>query len=91
MLYGYYHFIEPGYYEDGSFGIRIESLLVTVKASTEVKYSNRFLTRFDYKYSSFRIVTKTFNISHLNQLHWYGKSATVSIEFLHTLIASRFL
>ncbi|XP_065838803.1 xaa-Pro aminopeptidase 1-like [Oscarella lobularis] len=27
---------EPGYYEDGSFGIRIESLLVTVKASTEI-------------------------------------------------------
>ena len=35
-------FIEPGYYEDGSFGIRIESLLVTVKASTEVKYSDHF-------------------------------------------------
>ncbi|XP_065838781.1 xaa-Pro aminopeptidase 1-like [Oscarella lobularis] len=36
---------EPGYYEDGSFGIRIESLLVTVKASTENRYKNvQYLT-----------------------------------------------
>lgn len=30
------HIAEPGYYEDGSFGVRIENLVVVVKAKTEV-------------------------------------------------------
>ena len=28
--------VEPGYYEDGRFGIRIESLLLIVEANTPV-------------------------------------------------------
>ena len=27
---------EPGYYEDGKFGIRIENIMLTVKADTKV-------------------------------------------------------
>ena len=29
-------FIEPGYYEDGKFGVRIENLVLVVKAETKV-------------------------------------------------------
>lgn len=29
-------YIEPGYYEDGEFGVRIESLMLITKADTEV-------------------------------------------------------
>ena len=32
--------IEPGYYEDGNFGIRIENCVLIVKANTKFKYSN---------------------------------------------------
>jgi len=36
---------EPGYYHDGSFGIRIESLILVVKAQTEHNFKNKgFLT-----------------------------------------------
>lgn len=36
---------EPGYYEDGKFGIRIESLQIVVKAETKNNFGNRgFLT-----------------------------------------------
>ena len=31
--------IEPGYYEDGNFGIRIENCVLTVKANTKYKYA----------------------------------------------------
>ena len=36
---------EPGYYEDGKFGIRIESLCLIVKTSTKFNFNNKgFLT-----------------------------------------------
>lgn len=35
--------IEPGYYENGQFGIRIENCVLTVKAQTKYKYAD-FLT-----------------------------------------------
>ena len=35
-------FPEPGYYEDGKFGIRIESLVVVKKTETKVCYINIF-------------------------------------------------
>ena len=39
---------EPGYYEDGAFGIRIENLVRVVKADTKHNFSNRgFLTFSD--------------------------------------------
>ncbi|XP_072094981.1 xaa-Pro aminopeptidase 1 isoform X2 [Mobula birostris] len=38
---------EPGYYEDGSFGIRIESIFLTVPAKTKYQYLNRESLRFE--------------------------------------------
>ncbi|XP_064599693.1 xaa-Pro aminopeptidase 1-like [Liolophura sinensis] len=36
---------EPGYYEDGQFGVRIENLMLVVKAKTEHNFKNKgFLT-----------------------------------------------
>ena len=32
--------IEPGYYEDGNFGIRIENCVLIVKEKTKFNYSN---------------------------------------------------
>lgn len=31
-----FNFVEPGYYEDGKFGVRIENLVLVVKADTKV-------------------------------------------------------
>ena len=41
---------EPGYYEDGNFGIRIENLCITVPKQTE----NNFMGR---RYVGFEVVT----------------------------------
>lgn len=38
---------EPGYYEDGAFGIRIENLVVTMKAETRYNFKERGYLRFD--------------------------------------------
>ncbi|XP_064631174.1 xaa-Pro aminopeptidase 1-like isoform X2 [Lineus longissimus] len=38
---------EPGYYEDGSFGIRIENLVVVEKADTEHNFKNKGFLTFD--------------------------------------------
>ena len=34
--------LEPGYYHDGEFGIRIESLVVVKDAKTQVNIFNRY-------------------------------------------------
>lgn len=38
---------EPGYYEDGAFGIRIESLVVTRKAETRFNFNNSGFLEFE--------------------------------------------
>ncbi|XP_075907440.1 xaa-Pro aminopeptidase 1 isoform X2 [Nelusetta ayraudi] len=38
---------EPGYYEDGSFGIRIENVVLVVQAKTKYNYRNRGSLTFD--------------------------------------------
>lgn len=38
---------EPGYYEDGQFGIRIESLVVTRKAETKYNFNNTGYLEFE--------------------------------------------
>lgn len=38
---------EPGYYEDGSFGIRIESLVVTQKADTAYNFNDKGFLKFE--------------------------------------------
>lgn len=45
LLFSNGHFTEPGYYEDGKFGIRIENIVRIVKAETEHNFRERgFLT-----------------------------------------------
>ncbi|XP_066475655.1 xaa-Pro aminopeptidase 1 isoform X1 [Tiliqua scincoides] len=38
---------EPGYYEDGSFGIRIENVVIVVPAKTKYNFSNRGSLTFE--------------------------------------------
>lgn len=38
---------EPGYYEDGVFGIRIENLVVTRKAETQYNFKNQGFLKFE--------------------------------------------
>lgn len=38
---------EPGYYESGEFGIRIENLVVTRKAETKYNFNNQGFLKFD--------------------------------------------
>lgn len=38
---------EPGYYEDGSFGIRIENICITVPAATPNNFANRKFLKFE--------------------------------------------
>lgn len=39
--------IEPGFYQDNEFGIRIENCVLTVKAPTKYKFSNVEFITFD--------------------------------------------
>jgi len=38
---------EPGYYEDGQFGIRIENVCITVEADTPHRFNNKRYCRFE--------------------------------------------
>uniref|UniRef100_A0A8D0GIV6 Xaa-Pro aminopeptidase 1 n=1 Tax=Sphenodon punctatus TaxID=8508 RepID=A0A8D0GIV6_SPHPU len=38
---------EPGYYEDGSFGIRIENVVLVIRAKTKYNFSNRGSLTFE--------------------------------------------
>lgn len=38
---------EPGYYEDGSFGIRIENICVSTRAETRHNFMGRNFCRFE--------------------------------------------
>ena len=38
--------IEPGYYEDGEFGCRIENLIVVKPTETKVLHHNSFIASF---------------------------------------------
>lgn len=40
-------FLEPGYYEDGQFGIRLENIIRIVPAETKYKSKTRYLTFAD--------------------------------------------
>ena len=45
---GHYVSDEPGFYQDGAFGFRIESDLVAVLASTKYEYGTRAWLKFEY-------------------------------------------
>ncbi len=41
LIIGYFLSDEPGYYEPGQFGIRLETVLRVVNRSSELKYSEK--------------------------------------------------
>ena len=41
-------FLEPGYYEDGSFGIRLENVLIVKEASTEFDFGDKGYLSFEH-------------------------------------------
>ena len=43
-----FHFPEPGYYEDGSFGIRLENVLVIKEADTEFNFGDKGYLSFEH-------------------------------------------
>ena len=45
----FFYSAEPGYYEDGSFGIRHETAVVVVKANTPVGISGKYVWTYRYK------------------------------------------
>jgi Xaa-Pro aminopeptidase len=50
---------EPGYYEEGAFGIRIENVCVTLEASTQYHFGGRRYCKFE---------TGIFDIYHLHEV-----------------------
>ncbi|XP_063818716.1 xaa-Pro aminopeptidase 1 [Pseudophryne corroboree] len=62
---------EPGYYEDGSFGIRIESLVLVVPAKTKYNFQERGSLTFE-PITLVPIQTKMINVDLLTEkeVHW---------------------
>eukprot|EP00057_Strongylocentrotus_purpuratus_P022821 XP_011677295.1 PREDICTED: xaa-Pro aminopeptidase 1-like isoform X1 [Strongylocentrotus purpuratus] len=64
---------EPGYYEDGEFGIRIENVMFAKEAATEHKFN-------DYTYMTFEMISLVpfeptlidFNLMTTKQIEWYN-------------------
>jgi hypothetical protein len=51
MLFGFIHwnwFSEPGYYEDGAFGIRLENVLVINEADTKFNFGDKGYLSFEH-------------------------------------------
>lgn len=46
-VYVYAYSNEPGYYEDGAFGIRIENLVVVKDADTAFRFGGQSFFRFE--------------------------------------------
>ncbi len=81
---------EPGYYEDGGFGIRIENLLVVREAKTSHNFGNKKYLTFDYlthipiqkKLIDFSLMSGA-EVAWLNQYHavvWEKVSPRVTDE-----------
>jgi len=59
---------EPGYYEDGKFGIRIENLLVVKKDKKNLKFENLTLVPIDKSLINKKILEKK-GVNWLNAYH----------------------
>ncbi|XP_071800485.1 xaa-Pro aminopeptidase 1-like isoform X1 [Asterias amurensis] len=65
---------EPGYYEDGSFGIRIENVMRSIPATVEHDFNN-------YNYMTFKMISLVpfeeklidFTLFNNKQLQWYNE------------------
>ncbi|XP_041463043.1 xaa-Pro aminopeptidase 1-like isoform X1 [Lytechinus variegatus] len=64
---------EPGYYEDGEFGIRIENVMFAKEATTQHKFN-------DYTYMTFEMISLVpfeptlidFSLMTMKQIEWYN-------------------
>lgn len=43
-----FHVAEPGYYEDGNFGIRLENVLIIKEADTKFNFGNKGYLSFEH-------------------------------------------
>ena len=43
-----FHFSEPGYYEDGNFGIRLENVLIVKEADTKFNFGEKGYLSFEH-------------------------------------------
>lgn len=43
-----FHLSEPGYYEDGNFGIRLENVLIVKEAGTKFNFGNKGYLSFEH-------------------------------------------
>ena len=62
---------EPGYYEEGSFGIRIENVLMIVESSTVngfVEFENITMVPYDKKLMDLELFTKE-DVEYVNEYH----------------------
>lgn len=48
MFFFAFVFAEPGYYEDGNFGIRLENVLVVNDADTEFNFGDKGYLQFEH-------------------------------------------
>jgi Xaa-Pro aminopeptidase len=74
---------EPGFYEDGLFGIRIENVCVTARASTENNFGSKQFCRFD-TVTKVPISTKLVDLSLIDdvELSWlndYNSSVRLAL------------
>ena len=60
---------EPGYYERGKFGIRIENLITVIKAKKDFKFSNLTLAPIDKTLIEKKLLNKS-EINWLNDYHY---------------------
>lgn len=68
--YVHFSFPEPGYYEDNEFGIRIEDIVMVVKADTKVKLVKMVVLQ----------------LKHSNQTRYFGKQKiTINTLFLERI------
>ena len=54
--------LEPGYYHDGEFGIRIESLVVVKDAKTQVNFSTVDMNTFLCDHGDITVRSMTYDI-----------------------------
>lgn len=66
MIFLFYFLIsEPGYYEDGNFGIRLENVLIVKDADTEFNFGNKGYLEMEH-------------ITWVSNIHVHGQCILVS-------------
>ena len=82
---------EPGYYEEGNFGIRIENVCITVKADTESNFGGKTFCKF-HTVTMVPIATNLIDISLLEEgeFNWINEYNMTVRNVLMPLITEKF-